>query len=43
MMRDLLGSILVLSLQKKVDMLDVLRYPLTPLLLSPCRTDGGLC
>ena len=43
MMRDLLGSILVLSLQKKVDMLDVLRYPLTPLLLSLCRTDGGLC
>ena len=39
MMRDLFGSILALSLQKKIDMAEVLRYLLTPLPSSLCHTD----
>ena len=42
MMPDLFGSILVLFLQKKVDITEVLRYPLTPLPLSLCHTDGRI-
>ena len=42
MMPDLFGSILVLFLQKKVDTAEVLRYPLSPLPLSLCHTDGRM-
>ena len=42
MMRDIFGSLLFLSLQKKVDMAEVLRYPLTPLALSLCYTDDRM-
>jgi hypothetical protein len=40
LLRDLFGSILYLSLEKKVDMAEVLTYPLTPLPLSLCHVDG---
>ena len=39
-MLDLFGNILVFSLQKKVDITEVLRYSLTPLSLSLCHIDG---
>ena len=42
MMRDLFGSILFLSLEKKVDTSEVLTYPLTPVPLSLCHTDGTM-
>ena len=42
LLRDLLGSILYLSLQRKVDMREVLRYPLTPVPLSLCHIDGSM-
>ena len=42
MMRDLFGSILFLSLQKKVDMAEVFCYPLTPVPLSLCHVDGTM-
>ena len=42
MMRDLFGSILFLSLQKKVDMAEVFCYPLTPVPLSLCHIDGTM-
>ena len=42
MTRDLFGSILFHALQAKVDMGKVLRYPLTPVLLSLCHPDGTM-
>jgi len=41
MVRDLFGSILYLSLQRKIDMEEVLSYPLTPIPLSLCHVDGN--
>ena len=38
-MRDLFGSILCISLEKKIDMDEVLSYPLTPVPLSLCNVD----
>ena len=42
LMRDLFGSILYLSLQTKIDMGEVLKYPLTPVPLSLCHVDGSM-
>lgn len=42
MMRDLFGSLLYLSLEKKIDIAEVLSYPLTPLPLSLCHIDGSI-
>ena len=42
MMRDLFGSILVVSMQRKIDMAQLLTYPLTPVPLSLCHTDGTM-
>ena len=40
MVPDLFGSIPFLSLQHKIDMEEVLSYPLTPIPLSLCHVDG---
>ena len=42
LIRDLLGSILFLSLERKVDMAEVLSYPLTPVPLSLCHVDDTM-
>ena len=42
MVRDIFGSILYLSLQKKVDMAEVLKYPLTPVPLALSHVDGTM-
>ena len=42
MVRDLFGSILCLSLEKKVDMAEILKYPLTPFPLALSHTDGTM-
>jgi hypothetical protein len=42
LMRDLFGSLLHISLEKKVDLEEVLKYPLTPLPLSLCHMDGTM-
>ena len=42
MERDLFGSILFLALQCKIDMGEVLKYPLAPIPLSLCHVDGTL-
>ena len=42
MVRGLFGSVLFLSLQRKVDMAEVFYYPLTPVPLSLCYTDGTI-
>ena len=42
MVRDLFGSVLFLSLQRKVDMEEVFCYPLTSVPLSLCYTDGTI-
>ena len=42
MARDLFGSFLFLFLQRKVDMAEVFCYPLTPVPLSLCYTDGTI-
>ena len=39
---DLFGSILFHALQAKVDMGEVLQYPLNPLPLSLCHPDGSM-
>ena len=39
---DLSGSILFLSLERKVDMAEVLSYPLTPVPLSLNRVDDTM-
>ena len=40
--RDLFGSLLCLSLQEKIDMAEVLSYPLTPVPLSLSYSDGSM-
>ena len=42
MIRDIFGSILNLSLQKKVDMGEVLMYPLTPAPLALSHVDATM-
>ena len=42
MVRHLFSSVLFLSLQRKVDMAEVFCYPLTPVPLSLCHTDGTI-
>ena len=42
LVRDLFGSILYLSLQKKIDIAEVLKYPLTPVPLSLSHVDGTM-
>ena len=42
MVRDLFGSVLFLSLQRNVDMAEVFWYPLAPVPLSFCHTDGTI-
>ena len=42
MERDLFGCILFLALQQKIDMGEVLKYPLTPVPLSLCHVDGTM-
>ena len=42
MERELFGSILFLALQRKIDVGEVLKYPLTPIPLSLCHVDGTL-
>ena len=42
MIRDLFGSMLRLSMQQKVDMADVLKYPLTPVSLCLRHIDGSV-
>ena len=42
MVRNLFGSILYLSLQRKIDMEEVLKYPLTPIPLSLSHVDGTM-
>ena len=42
LVRDLFGSILFLSLECKVDMAEVLSYPLTPVSLSLSLVDGAM-
>ena len=41
-MKDLFGSILHLALQGKIDMIQVIKYPLTPVPLSQCNVDGSM-
>ena len=41
MERDLFGKILCLALQQKIDMSEVLKYPLTPVPLAFCHYDGS--
>ena len=40
--RDIFGSILYLALEKKVDMEEVLMYPLAPVPFSLCHIDGSM-
>ena len=42
LIRDLFGSILFLSLERKADMAEVLSYPLTPVPLSLSHVDGAV-
>ena len=42
LMRDLFGSILYLALQKKVDMIQLLTYLLTPIPMSLSNVDGSM-
>ena len=42
LIRDLFGSILFLSLERKADMAEVLSYPLTPVPLSLSHVDGAM-
>ena len=41
-MRDLFGSLLRLSLLEKIDMAEVLSYPLTPVPLPLSYSDGSM-
>ena len=40
--RDLFGSLLELTIEKRLDIREVLAYSLTPLPLSLCHVDGSL-
>ena len=42
LIRDLFGSVLFLSLERKVDMAEVLSYSLTPVPLSLIHVDGTM-
>ena len=42
MKRDVLGSCLFLALKNKIDMVEVLKYPPTPVPLSLCHADGNM-
>ena len=42
LIRDLFGSILCLSMQQKIDMAEVLKYPLTPVPLCLSHVDGSV-
>ena len=42
LVRDIFGSILYLSVQKKIDIAKVLKYPLTPVPLSLSHVDGTM-
>ena len=42
MVRDLFGGILFLALQRKIDMAEVLSFPLTPIPLSLSHADGNM-
>ena len=42
MIRDLFGSILYLSMQQKIDITQVLKYPLTPVLLCLSQVNGAI-
>ena len=42
MVRDYFGSILFLALQRKIYMLEVLSFPLTPTPLSLSHADGTM-
>ena len=42
MERDLFGSILFIALQRKIDMGEILKYPLTPVPSSLCHIDGNM-
>ena len=42
MVRDLFGSILYASVEKRIDLAEVLKYPLTPVPLSLCHVDGTM-
>ena len=42
LVRDLFGTLLNLSMDRKIDMEEVLNYPLTPVPLSLCHVDGSM-
>ena len=42
MERDLFGSVLYQALQRKINMEEVLTYPLKPIPLSLCHIDGKM-
>ncbi|GFU47188.1 hypothetical protein TNCV_4654401 [Trichonephila clavipes] len=41
--KDLFGRILGISIDHKVDMAKIFTYPITPVPLSLCHFDGGIC
>lgn len=41
--RDLFGRMLGISIDHKVDIAKILSYPITPVPLSMCHFDGGIC
>lgn len=43
MQRDLFGKLLGIAMENSVDLDKVLSYPLTPVPLSFCHIDGGIC
>ena len=42
LIRDLFGSLLYHSLENKIDIAEVLKFPLTPVPLSICHVDGSM-
>lgn len=43
MQRHLFGQLLCFSLQKTLDIHNVLKYPLTPVPMSMCHINGSIC
>ncbi|GFY67179.1 hypothetical protein TNIN_145811 [Trichonephila inaurata madagascariensis] len=41
--KDLFGRILGISIDRKIDMAKIFTYPITPVSLSLCHFDGGIC